>query len=166
MSRIKPNQPCPCGSGDKFKKCCDLFLSGKAIDNAERLLRARYAALVDFNVKFLWESLHPMSPRKLNDTWNKFEREQHVIKNLNYRELIILDGNVSKNDQATIVYYVRVFDGEQDLSYLEEAQFKLFENKWYYFDGLRRSSMRIGCDPMSIKLGQLETLYEWESGLN
>jgi uncharacterized protein YecA (UPF0149 family) len=28
--KVKPNQPCPCGSGKKYKKCCALIEKGKA----------------------------------------------------------------------------------------------------------------------------------------
>lgn len=167
MSKISPNDSCPCGSDIKYKKCCGLYLSGeKKIENAEVLLRSRYVALVKNDAKFLWDSYHPESPVKRNSSWAMFVSEQNLLKNLNYQKLTILDGDVSKKEVATIVFYVKVFEGNQDLSYLEEAQFKASNGTWYYFDGLRRSSNRVGAIPESIKLGELATLSPQESELN
>ena len=27
QEKVKPNEPCPCGSGKKYKKCCALMLN-------------------------------------------------------------------------------------------------------------------------------------------
>lgn len=166
MSKIRPNEPCPCGSDFKYKKCCALYIKGRDIDNAERLLRARYSAYVNNEVSFIWETLHPESPRKLNDTRLKFEREFALLGHLSYKSLKLLDANFDKPNQAIIVYWVQVFEGEHDISFLEEGVFKRFEGKWYFFDGLRRSSNRLGCLPESIKIGDLETLFLHDSQYN
>lgn len=166
MAKIRPNQLCPCGSEVKYKKCCFLFLQqSRSLDHPEKLVRARYTAMVIGDVKFLWESFHPQSPVRLNETFAKFEEDQKLVKTLNYEELIILDGEI-KRREARVVTYVRCYDGPQDLGYLEEAQLELFEQGWLYLDGLKRSSARLGCDPLSIKVGQLETIFPWESPLN
>ncbi|MCP5465047.1 MAG: SEC-C domain-containing protein [Deltaproteobacteria bacterium] len=173
MAKLKPNQMCPCGSDEKFKKCCQPYLEGKAIEHPERLLRARYTAAAGGLINFLWETLHPNAPRKLNDTFNRFEKDHQILKKLDYQNLSILDGKF-ENDTARVVYYATIKDPavpEQDaeahdVSYLEESEFRVFEGKWLYFDGLRRSVRRLGCTPESIKLGELETLFPWDSGLN
>jgi uncharacterized protein YchJ len=141
-------------------------MQGEPIDNAERLLRVRYSALVNHNVKFLWETSHPSSPRKLNDTWSKFERDLNLLRNLNYTGIKILDEDTSKKDKTIIVYWVQVREGEHDLSYLEEAVFQVFEGRWYYYDGLRRSSNRLGCLPESVRIGDLEILFPHASQYN
>lgn len=40
MSKVGRNEPCPCGSGQKYKKCCE----SKAIDEAAARARAHAAA--------------------------------------------------------------------------------------------------------------------------
>jgi SEC-C motif-containing protein len=159
MARISPNDPCPCGLGIKFKKCCALYLDGRESENAERLLRVRHAAQVIQNNKFLWESMHPQAPRRLKDYWSHFEHEQKLLKDLDYKSLKIVDLREGKPDEVRIVQYVTVWEGEHDLSYIEESLFRLFEGRWFYVDGLRRSSLRIGCVPETVKVGELATFY-------
>jgi uncharacterized protein YecA (UPF0149 family) len=36
--KFKPNEPCPCGSGVKFKKCCDRDLYTARVEAIEKLL--------------------------------------------------------------------------------------------------------------------------------
>ena len=166
MANLSPNSPCPCGSGSKFKKCCSPYIQGQALTNAERVLRARYAAHVNGNSAFLWESLHPHAPRKVRDTRKNHEYELQLVKNLHYGGLRILDAKDQSHDTSIIVFWVEVHDGETDVSFLEESTFKCFEGRWYYFDGLRRSSTRLGCMPESIKIGDLESLFLHDSPLN
>lgn len=166
MAAVLPNEPCPCGSGFKFKKCCAPFLKGVPIDNPERLLRSRYAAHIARDARFLWDTLHPESPRKLNDTWTKFQREYDLLRGVVYRGLRLLDEDYSKKDKAILVYWVQAYEGEHDLSFLEEGVFRPFEGRWMYFDGLKRSANRIGCQPESVKIGDLETLFLHDSKFN
>lgn len=64
MAKIRPNQTCPCGSEIKFKKCCGpVFQNPEDVDHPEMLVRARYTALVNQDVHFLWNTLHPQSPQ-------------------------------------------------------------------------------------------------------
>lgn len=166
MANTSPNSPCPCGSGNKFKKCCSPYIQGQALENAERVLRARYVAHVNGNTSFLWDSLHPHSPRKLRDTRKNHDHELQLVKNLKYGGLRILDAKDVARDTSVIVFWVTVHDGDMDLSFLEESTFKNLEDRWYYFDGLRRSSLRLGCLPESIKIGDLESLFLHDSPLN
>ena len=164
--KIGPNQSCPCCSDVKYKKCCRPFLDGDdVIDHPERLIRARHTALVVGDADFLWKTLHPQSPRKLHDREQKFKEEQVLLKNLHFDHFTLLDGDVLK-DKARLVVWVKVHDGPQDLSYLEEAELRAVDGRWYYFDGLRRSELTLGCLPESLKVGELANLFPHESALN
>lgn len=35
MEKVGRNDPCPCGSGKKFKKCCEAKVSKRSIGNAQ-----------------------------------------------------------------------------------------------------------------------------------
>lgn len=166
MAKIQPNEKCPCGYEVKFKKCCKPYLKGQTCEDANRLARVRYVALEAGDPGFLWKTLHPESPRKKQDNLEKFLSEQRLLKNLIYKKLILLDEQKPKADRTLIVSYVTVFDGEQDLSWLEECHFQKLGEYWYYFDGLRKSSARLGCQPESIRVGDLSRLLLHDSGLN
>lgn len=54
MTRLKPNAPCPCGSGKKSKKCCGGSVIGQVQDGYTREDRARaFARLDHFVDRFL-----------------------------------------------------------------------------------------------------------------
>ncbi len=37
MEKVGRNDPCPCGSGKKFKKCCEAKVTKRSIGNAQVL---------------------------------------------------------------------------------------------------------------------------------
>lgn len=167
MAVLQPNQPCPCGSQSKYKKCCAPFIEGFAvIEEPVRLILCRYVALINRRTTFLWETLHPFSPMRTHHNQSFFETEQRALSKLDYQSLKILDEKETRPDETRIVHYVTVMDEGVDLSYIEESQLKNFEGRWYYYDGLRRASARIGCIPESVKVGELETLFVFESEKN
>ena len=57
MSKPGRNDPCPCGSGKKFKKCCESKMSKPSIGSAEVLTgSSKISSLFERNVK-------PVSPK-------------------------------------------------------------------------------------------------------
>jgi uncharacterized protein len=53
MSKVKRNGPCPCGSGDKYKKCCGQ-LSGEEVtpERVHESLNEQYANFMDYVAEF------------------------------------------------------------------------------------------------------------------
>ncbi|KHE67446.1 SEC-C metal-binding domain-containing protein [Halobacillus sp. BBL2006] len=53
MSKVKRNGPCPCGSGDKYKKCCGR-LSGEEVtpERVHEALNEQYANFMDYVAEF------------------------------------------------------------------------------------------------------------------
>lgn len=56
--RVGRNDACPCGSGGKFKKCCQSVFDSGA-NTPEALVRARFVAPLVGETRFLSRSLHP-----------------------------------------------------------------------------------------------------------
>lgn len=166
MAKILPNEKCPCGYELKFKKCCKTYLEGKMAEDANRLARVCYVAMIAGDYAFLWDTLHPESPRKKHDSREKFLSDQKLLKNLDYKRLILLDEKTPSPVESILVSYVIVSDGGQDLSYLEESTWKKSGERWFYFDGLRKSSVRLGCEPKSIRVGDLPRLFMHKSKLS
>ncbi len=44
MAKPSPNLPCPCGSGLKYKKCCQKYHKGALPSTALLLMKSRYSA--------------------------------------------------------------------------------------------------------------------------
>ena len=44
MKKFSINSPCPCGSGGKYKKCCQKYHKGALAKDALTLMKSRYSA--------------------------------------------------------------------------------------------------------------------------
>lgn len=54
-SKVGRNDPCPCGSGEKFKRCCDAKPRG--VDRRSRVMLAVLAAFIAAAIVFLVVSI-------------------------------------------------------------------------------------------------------------
>ncbi|MDX5446702.1 MAG: SEC-C domain-containing protein [Zoogloeaceae bacterium] len=52
-------QPCLCGSGEVFQRCCGPWLRGEPAPDAEALMRSRYSAYVLRDEPYLLATWHP-----------------------------------------------------------------------------------------------------------
>lgn len=76
MQKVNRNDPCPCGSGKKYKACCGLAHSGIAYPtDPERLIRSRYTAYAIGNVDFLFKSTHPSNEAVRGKTAEAYKKE-------------------------------------------------------------------------------------------
>lgn len=65
--RVGPNDPCPCGSGSKYKRCCGPLHDGVPAPSPERLMRSRYAAYALGRTAYILDTTHPDSPHHEGD---------------------------------------------------------------------------------------------------
>jgi SEC-C motif-containing protein len=83
----KRGQPCPCGSGQPFERCCEPFHAGqKQPATAEQLMRARFTAHVAHNFKFLHDTYRPTAgkPYAAEEgepavTWTRLEVHSYEV---------------------------------------------------------------------------------------
>lgn len=54
-----PNDPCPCGSGGKYKKCCRPLHRGEAANDPQMLMRSRYCAYAVGDADYIIRTTHP-----------------------------------------------------------------------------------------------------------
>lgn len=52
------NSLCPCGSGIKYKKCCQPFHNGKLPKTALELMKSRFSAFTFSNVAYIIKTTH------------------------------------------------------------------------------------------------------------
>jgi SEC-C motif domain protein len=130
MRDISPNDPCPCGSGKKYKKCCRPYHAGLAAPTPVDLLRARYSAYVLRNIDFIMKTTHPESPHiEVEHRW-RASLESYTMRTI-YEALDILE---IKDDAITyrVQYYNMLGRGSEN--YTTISNFRQYEGKWYYFD--------------------------------
>lgn len=62
-----PNDPCPCGSGKKYKRCCGPLHDGVPAPSQEALMRSRYTAYALGDAEYIVATTHPDSPHVEED---------------------------------------------------------------------------------------------------
>src|SRR5882762_1518501 len=73
MFKTRRNDPCPCGSGEKYKKCC--LVSAEDSDFQYRRFRQIHAGLIPKLTKFAFET---MSPELVEEAWKDFNDHEPV----------------------------------------------------------------------------------------
>ncbi|MEA3513266.1 MAG: YchJ family metal-binding protein [Campylobacterota bacterium] len=128
------NSTCPCGSGDKYKKCCQPFHKGKLPKNALELMKSRYTAyklgLADYIIKTTHTS---------NKDYNKNTQEWKndilgFCKECEFKKLEIIDFKDDKNT-PTVSFKASIICNGNDCSFTEKSSFKIENKKLCYFDG-------------------------------
>lgn len=129
---LSPNDPCPCTSGKKYKKCCRRYHSGQPAPSPEALVRARYSAHAIGNVDFLMATVHPESPRY---GANQLRWRAQIEAFVNFNRFPGMEILAVEDDHVT--YWANVFMANYDNSFTEEAEFRQHEGDWHYYDGKR-----------------------------
>ncbi len=95
---------------------------------AKALLEARYQAFVDGNIDYILETHHPETRSQVDrasvETWSK-ESEWQGLN---------IESEKIEGDKTFIVFGVRYSKDHQTVTHRENAEFRLHEGKWHYFD--------------------------------
>lgn len=133
MKKIKPNAPCPCYSGQKYKKCCRPLHQGQKIDDPVRLMRSRYSAYALHNLDYIVETMHPDS-KHLHNTPQWRAGITLFAETTDFNGLEILDSELSLDDLNTgwVTFHAILANGDEDTSYVERSLFKKEDGQWLY----------------------------------
>ena len=87
MKKIGRNDPCPCGSGKKFKKCCERKMLGRKymatkLDSSQKLLSESSSLTSFFQIRVSKQDPEA-SKRKLSASLGKPEGENNPKENQN-----------------------------------------------------------------------------------
>jgi len=133
VKKISINSPCPCGSRDKYKKCCQKFHKGALVPNPLLLMKSRYSAYAMGNSKYIIYTTHPNSSEYMEDKINWQNSILEFCKNTQFISLEILEYIPPKNNIAYVTFKASF---END-SMIEKSRF-LFENgRWLYENPLQ-----------------------------
>ncbi len=118
---------CPCGSAQTLETCCGPFISGELAPTAETLLRARYTAFVQGNIRYLSDTLSP----QFQDAFDEIEAEK-TAANAKWKELeirAVTDGGV--DDETGAIEFVARFrlNGQKRVHH-EMAKFRREAGRW------------------------------------
>ncbi len=130
MTKISPNQKCPCHSGTKYKKCCAKYHKGAVAPNAYTLMRSRYSAYALNHSAYIIKTTHIDNSDYTTDiaSWSSSIEEfaNNSFENLQILEWI--DGEVE-----AFVSFRATISGEV---MEERSRFLKVDARWLYVDGV------------------------------
>jgi SEC-C motif-containing protein len=132
--KLSVNSPCPCGSGQKYKKCCQKFHKGVLAKNALELMKSRYSAYVFKEIEYIIKTTHENHP--------DFNLDKNVWKNdiiefcnhSEFRKLDIIEF-IDGEMEAFVSFRASIFLDGKDASFTEKSRFKKHDNRWLYHSG-------------------------------
>ncbi len=135
MGKVSRNQPCPCGSGQKFKRCCDAVHRGR-VPSPPELMRARFSAFAIGNAEYLIATTHPEGPQAQPDVeqWRAdLEAYCHAVE---FRELQVHGHDVDEiAGRATVTFTAALMRDGEDIGFTERSLFLLEGERWLYHSG-------------------------------
>ncbi len=121
MKKFSPNSPCPCGSGKKYKKCCQIYHKGAVAKDALSLMKSRYSAFVVGDIKYIIKT----------STFQKdYEELKAFSESCEFKKLEILE-----YDESTVTFKAMIECDGKDASFSEKSYFIQKEGRWYYDRG-------------------------------
>ena len=130
MKKPGPNTPCPCGSGRKYKKCCQPYHRGARPDNALKLMKSRYSAYALGQADYIIRTTHPNHPDWSEDTAPWRESILAFSKHTEFRRLEILEF-IDGEAEAFVMFRAVFGEGEM----VEKSRFLREDGVWLYESG-------------------------------
>ena len=124
--KFSVNSKCPCGSGKKYKKCCQIFHKGAKPKDALTLMKSRYSAYAVGDVNYIKKTTHENSPYFLD----KKEDIEKFCKNEEFLGLEIVEF-VDGEKEAFVTFNAKLRSGELK----EKSKFLKENGVWFYLSG-------------------------------
>ncbi|MEY4504061.1 MAG: hypothetical protein RL154_354 [Pseudomonadota bacterium] len=129
--KISQNDKCPCGSGKKYKLCCEIYHKGVKAPNALLLMKSRYCAYAINKARYIIKTTHPKSPYFEQDLKVWEEELNSYCANTEFIKLEILDFTDGENE-AFVTFKASFSGGVQ----IEKSRFLKENGIWFYLSGV------------------------------
>jgi SEC-C motif-containing protein len=128
--KISVNSPCPCGSGKKYKKCCQIYHKGALAPNALTLMKSRYSAYYVGEVNYIIKTTHVDNPLYEEDKVRWKKELEIVSRETIWQNLKIIEFK-EIGDNKSSVSFIASFEGGK----IEEKSFFVKEQGvWKYYN--------------------------------
>ncbi len=130
MKKTSPNTPCPCGSRQKYKKCCQIYHKGANPKTALLLMKSRYVAYVVGDSAYIVKTTHPNNhdySDKVKDWREGIELFSRSTEFLGLEILEFEDGE----EEAFVTFRAKLSSGDM----VERSRFLKMEGRWLYERG-------------------------------
>ena len=129
--KISVNDKCPCGSGQKYKKCCQVFHKGKIPLTALELMKSRYSAYACEDVKYIIQTTHKENI-DYTDEIKQWSKDIEIFcKTTDFIALEILEFTPGESE-AFVKFKANLQIDGKDASFIEHSKFLKDDNRWYY----------------------------------
>ena len=119
--KISANSPCPCGSGKKYKKCCQIYHKGMIAKDVLSLMKSRFSAFAVGDIKYIIKT----------STFQKdYDELKAFSQNCEFKKLDILDFG-----EDFVVFKATIICNGVDSSFIEKRFFIKKDGKWFYDRG-------------------------------
>lgn len=132
--KISPNNPCPCGSSKKYKKCCKILHNGVLAKNALELMKSRYSAYVVGDAKYIIKTTHKENNEYTADFDLWADSILSFSKNSEFRALEIIEFTDGE-EEAFVTFKANIFQNNKDASFIEKSKFYKVDGLWLYHSG-------------------------------
>lgn len=154
---LRPAQPCPCTSGQRYDECCRPLHRGEAAATAVRLMRSRFSAFAIGDVDYLDATQHPEHVDQARPREERRRSLSAFCRSARFPGLQIVDsleapraapdgdgdGDGDGQGDAFVLFVARVFVGGRDQRFMECSRFRRHEGAWRYLDGDLEADRRI-----------------------
>ncbi len=130
MAKFSPNFPCPCGSGQKYKKCCAPYHKGAITQNALLLMKSRYSAYAVGKSDYTIRTTHPDNADFSEDTKTWKRSIDLFCQETDFQKLEILEW-VDGEEEAFVTFKASLSSG----ILMEKSRFLKVDGRWFYHSG-------------------------------
>ena len=131
--KLGMNDPCPCTSGKKYKKCCRPYHAGSPVPDVLSLVRARFCAYAIRDFDFIMATTHPEGTSYMADEKRWRARLDAFTLTNSFDNLTIID---SGEDWVHFTTLMRSVIQQEYISTEEHSTFKQVDGRWLYYDSL------------------------------
>ncbi|CAA6824343.1 MAG: Unknown protein [uncultured Sulfurovum sp.] len=130
MKKISPNSACPCGSNNKYKKCCLVYHKGAKPKTALLLMKSRYAAYAVGNSSYIVKTTHENNEQYMEDTKAWKESIDVFCKETEFLGLEVLEF-IDGEEEAFVTFKALLSSAEM----VEKSRFLKVDAFWLYENG-------------------------------
>ena len=131
MKKVSPNSPCPCGSQNKYKKCCQVYHKGAKPKTALLLMKSRYSAYAVSNGSYIVKTTHSNNADYTSHTKEWEEIIVTFCKSTEFLGLEILEFKEFAKE-AFVTFKAKLSTGDMT----EQSRFLKVDDMWLYESGI------------------------------
>jgi SEC-C motif-containing protein len=128
------NSLCPCGSGKKYKRCCQPFHNGKVAKTALELMKSRFSGYAFSHWAYIIKTTHRENQEftlQIED-WKK--EIVAFSTQTSFDRLRILEF-IDMGEEAFVTFEAILSSNREDISFVEKSRFLKVNQLWYYHSG-------------------------------